>query len=167
MCRYCQCAKAFSTNIAFNEVARQSILSDPDFHHGRYLENDSYPKRGLILARMVGHITYLSEEAMKQKFGRDLKSGKFMYGFDVEFQVESYLRYQGEQFSRNFDANTYLIMTKALDYFDPSREYGHSLTEAMSKTKCQFLIVSFTTDWRFAPSRSQEIVDAPLPIINR
>jgi homoserine O-acetyltransferase/O-succinyltransferase len=135
-------------------------LSDPDFHDGRYLENDSYPKRGLILARMVGHITYLSEEAMKQKFGRDLKSGKFMYGFDVEFQVESYLRYQGEQFSRNFDANTYLIMTKALDYFDPSREYEQSLVKAMSQTKCQFLVVSFTTDWRFTPQRSQEIVDA-------
>ena len=109
---------------------------------------------------MVGHITYLSEEAMKQKFGRDLKSGKFMYGFDVEFQVESYLRYQGEQFSRNFDANTYLIMTKALDYFDPSREYEHSLTKAMSKPKCKFLVISFTTDWRFSPSRSQELVDA-------
>jgi len=152
--------KLSAQNIAFNEVARQSILSDPDFHDGRYLENDSYPKRGLILARMVGHITYLSEEAMKQKFGRDLKSGKFMYGFDVEFQVESYLRYQGEQFSRNFDANTYLIMTKALDYFDPAREYEQSLVKAMSQTKCQFLVVSFTTDWRFTPQRSQEIVDA-------
>jgi len=109
---------------------------------------------------MVGHITYLSEEAMKQKFGRDLKSGKFMYGFDVEFQVESYLRYQGEQFSRNFDANTYLIMTKALDYFDPSREYEQSLTKAMANTQCRFLVVSFTTDWRFSPERSQEIVNA-------
>ena len=109
---------------------------------------------------MVGHITYLSEEAMKQKFRRDLKSGKFMYGFDVEFQVESYLRYQGEQFSRNFDANTYLIMTKALDYFDPAREYEQSLQKAMANTKCKFLVVSFTTDWRFSPERSQEIVDA-------
>jgi homoserine O-acetyltransferase len=152
--------KLDAQNIAFNEVARQSILSDPDFHHGRYLEQDSYPKRGLILARMVGHITYLSEEAMKQKFGRDLKSGKFMYGFDVEFQVESYLRYQGEQFSRNFDANTYLIMTKALDYFDPAREFDASLPQALAHTQCRFLLVSFSTDWRFSPARSQEILNA-------
>ena len=152
--------KLSAQNIAFNEVARQSILSDPDFHEGRYLEQDSYPKRGLILARMVGHITYLSDEAMKQKFGRDLKSGKFMYGFDVEFQVESYLRYQGERFSRNFDANTYLIMTKALDYFDPAREYNASLTKALENTKCRFLVISFDTDWRFSPERSEEIVDA-------
>ncbi|HEX6591780.1 MAG TPA: homoserine O-acetyltransferase, partial [Moraxellaceae bacterium] len=111
--------KLSAQNIAFNEVARQSIISDPDFHGGRYYQYDTYPRRGLILARMVGHITYLSDEAMKQKFGRDLRSGQFMYGFDVEFQVESYLRHQGETFSRNFDANTYLLMTKALDYFDP------------------------------------------------
>ena len=152
--------KLSAQNIAFNEVARQSILSDPDFKDGRYLQAGTYPRRGLILARMVGHITYLTDNAMKAKFGRDLKSGKFMYGFDVEFQVESYLRYQGEQFSRNFDANTYLIMTKALDYFDPSREYQQSLVKAMAQTKCKFLVVSFTTDWRFSPSRSVEIVDA-------
>jgi len=152
--------KLSAQNIAFNEVARQSILSDPDFHGGRYLENQTSPKRGLILARMVGHITYLSEDAMKQKFGRDLKSGSFLYGYDVEFQVESYLRYQGEQFSRNFDANTYLIMTKALDYFDPARDYDGKLEQALADATCRFLIVSFTTDWRFAPSRSREIVDA-------
>jgi homoserine O-acetyltransferase len=141
-------------------VARQSILSDPDFCDGRYLENDTYPRRGLILARMVGHLTYLTDDAMKQKFGRDLKSGKFMYGYDVEFQVESYLRYQGEQFSKNFDANTYLIMTKALDYFDPARDHDEDLRLALARATCRFLVVSFTTDWRFAPSRSQEIVDA-------
>ncbi len=152
--------KLSAQNIAFNEVARQSILSDPDFHAGRYLEQQTFPKRGLILARMVGHITYLSEEAMKEKFGRDLKSGNFLYGYDVEFQVESYLRYQGEQFSRNFDANTYLIMTKALDYFDPARDHDSKLNQALLPATCRFLIVSFTTDWRFAPSRSQEIVDA-------
>lgn len=152
--------KLSAQNIAFNEVARQSILSDPDFHGGRYLEEDTFPKRGLILARMVGHITYLSDDAMKQKFGRDLKSGKFLYGYDVEFQVESYLRYQGEQFSRNFDANTYLIMTKALDYFDPARDYDENLTKSLSRTNARFLVISFTTDWRFSPSRSQEIVDA-------
>jgi homoserine O-acetyltransferase len=109
---------------------------------------------------MVGHITYLSDEAMKQKFGRDLRSGQFMYGFDVEFQVESYLRHQGETFSRNFDANTYLLMTKALDYFDPAREYDNDLNAALRRARCKFLVISFTTDWRFAPERSREIVDA-------
>lgn len=208
--------KLSAQNIAFNEVARQSILSDPDFKDGRYLQAGTYPRRGLILARMVGHITYLTDDAMKAKFGRDLKSGKFMYGYDVEFQVESYLRYQGERFSENFDANTYLLMTKALDYFDPTRGYLTSdcpsapstettepvteledsigasveasktatqieleddlavisnnehnrqqeltaLKAAFAHTQCQYLVVSFTTDWRFAPERSQEIVDA-------
>ncbi|WP_296177416.1 homoserine O-succinyltransferase MetX [Psychrobacter sp. UBA2769] len=171
--------KLSAQNIAFNEVARQSILSDPDFKDGRYLQAGTYPRRGLILARMVGHITYLTDDAMKAKFGRDLKSGKFMYGYDVEFQVESYLRYQGERFSENFDANTYLLMTKALDYFDPTRDYPLAVTlesasvkaesaekelsalkVAFAHTQCQYLVVSFTTDWRFAPERSQEIVDA-------
>lgn len=157
--------KLSAQNIAFNEVARQSILSDPHFHEGRYLEKNTLPKRGLILARMVGHLTYLTEDAMKQKFGRDLKSGKFMYGYDVEFQVESYLRYQGEQFSTRFDANTYLIMTKALDYFDPARNHVNDQGEedlrlAFAEAQCRFLVVSFTTDWRFAPERSREIVSA-------
>lgn len=154
--------KLSAQNIAFNEVARQSILSDPDFNHGRYLQAGTYPRRGLILARMVGHITYLTEDAMMAKFGRDLKSGKFMYGYDVEFQVESYLRYQGERFSENFDANTYLLMTKALDYFDPARDFEgkDALAKALSVSKCQYLVMSFTTDWRFAPERSQEIVNA-------
>lgn len=159
--------KLSAQNIAFNEVARQSILSDPDFHDGWYLEHGTYPRRGLILARMVGHITYITEDAMKAKFGRDLKSGKFMYGYDAEFQVESYLRYQGERFSQNFDANTYLLMTKALDYFDPTRGYvpealpdEQALKETLARTKCQFLVVSFTTDWRFSPERSVELVDA-------
>lgn len=159
--------KLSAQNIAFNEVARQSILSDPNFHHGWYLKKNAYPRHGLVLARMVGHITYITEDAMKVKFGRDLKSGKFMYGYDVEFQVESYLRYQGERFSKNFDANTYLLMTKALDYFDPTRDYTpdgldekESLKQTLARTKCQFLIVSFTSDWRFTPKRSIEIVDA-------
>lgn len=152
--------KLSAQNIAFNEVARQAILSDPDFYGGHYYEQDTYPKRGLILARMVGHITYLSDDAMKQKFGRDLKTGKFLYGYDVEFQVESYLRHQGEMFSKNFDANTYLLMTKALDYFDPARDYNDDLQAALSKANCKFLIISFTTDWRFSPQRSQEIVNA-------
>lgn len=153
--------KLTAQNIAFNEVARQSILSDPDFFAGRYLEKDTAPKRGLVLARMVGHLTYLTEDAMKQKFGRDLKSDKFMYGYDVEFQVESYLRYQGTRFSEHFDANTYLIMTKALDYFDPARDYHNDLQQAFAKAKdVRFLVVSFTTDWRFAPERSQDIVNA-------
>lgn len=161
--------KLSAQNIAFNEVARQSILSDPDFHGGWYLKHGTYPKRGLILARMVGHITYITEDAMKAKFGRDLKSGRFMYGYDVEFQVESYLRYQGERFSQYFDANTYLLMTKALDYFDPTRDYTSdgldertALKQTLSRTNCQFLVVSFTTDWRFSPERSTEIVNALL-----
>ena len=159
--------KLSAQNIAFNEVARQSILSDPNFYDGWYLKKNAYPRHGLILARMVGHITYITEDAMKVKFGRDLKSGKFMYGYDVEFQVESYLRYQGERFSKNFDANTYLLMTKALDYFDPTRDYTkdgldekEALKQTLARTQCQFLIVSFTTDWRFTPERSVEIVDA-------
>lgn len=160
--------KLSAQNIAFNEVARQSILSDPDFCEGRYLQHGKIPKRGLILARMVGHITYLTDEAMRVKFGRDLKAGKLMFNYDVEFQVESYLRYQGERFSERFDANSYLLMTKALDYFDPARGVvdddklsdAEALRQALKDTTCKFLIVSFTTDWRFAPERSQEIVDA-------
>lgn len=160
--------KLSAQNIGFNEVARQSILSDPDFHNGQYLKQGTYPKRGLILARMLGHMTYLTEEAMKHKFGRDLKTGEFLYGYDVEFQVESYLRYQGEQFSEKFDANTYLLMTKALDYFDPARGIvqdesisdEEALKTALTHTECKFLVISFTTDWRFSPERSQEIVNA-------
>ncbi|GAA5129321.1 homoserine O-succinyltransferase MetX [Alloalcanivorax gelatiniphagus] len=152
--------KLSAQNIAFNEVARQSILTDPQFHGGRYYLHDTYPRQGLILARMVGHITYLSDDAMRMKFGRDLRSGRFHFGFDVEFQVESYLRHQGETFSRNFDANTYLLMTKALDYFDPARDYDHSLEKAMEQTRCKFLVMSFNSDWRFAPERSREIVNA-------
>ena len=152
--------KLSAQNIAFNEVARQSILTDPHFHGGRYYLHDTYPRQGLILARMVGHITYLSEDAMRAKFGRDLRAGKFHFGFDVEFQVESYLRHQGETFSRNFDANTYLLMTKALDYYDPARDFDNDLEAALKQTRCRFLVMSFTTDWRFAPQRSEEIVNA-------
>lgn len=151
--------KLSAQNIAFNEVARQAILSDPNFHGGRYYLHDTYPRQGLILARMVGHITYLSDDAMRAKFGRDLRSGRFHFGFDVEFQVESYLRHQGETFSRNFDANTYLLMTKALDYYDPARNFDDSLEKALAATHCKFLVISFTTDWRFSPARSEEIVN--------
>ncbi|SBR51831.1 homoserine O-succinyltransferase MetX [Halomonas sp. HL-93] len=147
-------------NIAFNEVARQAIRSDPEFFGGWYAEHDTVPKRGLKLARMVGHITYLSEDAMGSKFGRDLRSNDLNFGFDVEFQVESYLRYQGDTFSTAFDANTYLLMTKALDYFDPAATQGGDLANALSPAQCPFLIVSFTTDWRFPPPRSRELVDA-------
>lgn len=152
--------KLSAQNIAFNEIARQAIMSDPDFHQGRYYGEKSFPKRGLTLARMLGHVTYLSEHLMRLKFGRELKSGQFNFDFDVEFQVESYLRYQGQVFSENFDANTYLLMTKALDYFDPAAEYGGALEHALLKTKSQFLIMSFTTDWRFSPERSEEMVNA-------
>jgi homoserine O-acetyltransferase len=152
--------KLSAQNIAFNEVARQSILTDPNFHGGRYYLHDTYPRQGLILARMVGHITYLSDDAMRMKFGRDLRSGRFHFGFDVEFQVESYLRHQGETFSRNFDANTNLLMTKALDYFDPARECDGTLEDALADTRCNFLVMSFNSDWRFSPERSREIVNA-------
>ena len=146
-------------NIAFNEVARQAIRSDPDFHDGWYGEHDTLPRRGLKLARMIGHITYLSEAAMGSKFGRDLRQD-LGFGYDVEFQVESYLRYQGDTFSESFDANTYLLMTKALDYFDPAASQGGDLAAALAPAKCPFLVVSFSTDWRFPPWRSRELVDA-------
>ncbi|WP_192035900.1 homoserine O-acetyltransferase [Halomonas sp. YLGW01] len=146
-------------NIAFNEVARQAIRSDPDFFDGWYGEHDTLPRRGLKLARMVGHITYLSERAMGSKFGRDLRQD-LGFGFDVEFQVESYLRHQGDTFSESFDANTYLLMTKALDYFDPAAAHGGDLAAALAPAQCPFLVVSFSTDWRFPPWRSRELVDA-------
>jgi len=146
-------------NIAFNEVARQAIRSDPDFHDGWYGEHDTLPRRGLKLARMVGHITYLSETAMGSKFGRDLRHD-LGYGYEVEFQVESYLRHQGDTFSESFDANTYLLMTKALDYFDPAAPHGGDLAAALAPAQCPFLVVSFSTDWRFPPWRSRELVDA-------
>lgn len=147
-------------NIAFNEVARQSIVSDPDFHGGDYYAHGVIPKRGLKLARMIGHITYLSGDDMSEKFGRALKGDDYNYGLEVDFQVESYLRYQGEKFAEYFDANTYILITKALDYFDPARRTGGDLTLALAKAKAKFLLVSFTTDWRFAPERTREIVEA-------
>jgi len=149
-------------NIAFNEIARQAIQSDPDFCDGWYLLHDKIPRRGLAIARMVGHITYLSEDAMAARFGRDLRSGD-LHGFrdeDVEFQVESYLRYQGSTFSEVFDANTYILITRMLDYFDLAREYGDDPIAAFSRAQAEFLIVAFTSDWRFPPRRSREIVDA-------
>ncbi|WP_458527375.1 homoserine O-succinyltransferase MetX [Onishia taeanensis] len=146
-------------NIAFNEVARQAIRSDPDFFDGWYGEHDTLPRRGLKLARMVGHITYLSETAMGSKFGRDLRQD-LGFGYDVEFQVESYLRHQGDTFSESFDANTYLLMTKALDYFDPAAPHGGDLAAALAPAQCPFLVVSFSTDWRFPPWRSRELADA-------
>ncbi len=154
--------KLSAQNIAFNEIARHAIQSDPDFAEGRYLEQQRVPSKGLGLARMVGHITYLSEDAMASKFGRDLRSGTLEQGADttVEFQVQSYLHYQGQQFSGFFDANTYILMTQALDYFDLAREYGDDPVAAFSRAHCDFLVISFSTDWRFAPARSREIVDA-------
>ncbi|PVZ43038.1 homoserine O-acetyltransferase [Pseudomonas sp. CC120222-01a] len=153
--------KLSAQNIAFNEVARQAILTDPEFHGGSFQDQGVIPKRGLMLARMVGHITYLSDDSMGEKFGRELKSDKLNYDFhSVEFQVESYLRYQGEEFSGRFDANTYLLMTKALDYFDPAAANGGDLAATLAHVKADYCIMSFTTDWRFSPARSREIVDA-------
>lgn len=148
-------------NIAFNDVARQAILTDPDFHQGDYYAFHTTPRRGLRLARMLGHITYLSDDAMGSKFGRVLRHGSFAYHHEVEFEIESYLRYQGDKFAETFDANTYLLMTKALDYFDPA-QHAPSLAAALSPAQASFLVVSFTTDWRFAPERSREIVRALL-----
>jgi len=146
-------------NIAFNEVARQSILSDPDFHEGHFDAHGTKPRRGLRLARMIGHITYLSDEQMEEKFGRSLRDG-LKFSFAPEFEIESYLRHQGEKFAEYFDANTYLRITKALDYFDPAHATGGDLARALEPARCAFLVVSFTTDWRFSPSRSREIVKA-------
>lgn len=152
--------KLSAQNIAFNEVARNAIMSDPDFHDGHYLKHNTIPKAGLMQARMLAHLTYLSDDAMGEKFGRDMKSDEVRYDYSPEFEVESYLHYQGEKFSTTFDANTYLLMTKALDYFDPSQYYDNDLATCLSHAQCKFLVVSFTTDWRFSPERSEEIVDA-------
>ena len=149
-------------NIAFNEVARQAIMTDPDFHGGHYYEKGVVPTRGLRIARMIGHITYLSGEAMAEKFGRLLHRGAPGFDFDIDFEVESYLRYQGDKFSSYFDANTYLRITKALDYFDPAAEYGGNLSVALARAKAAFLVASFKSDWRFPPPRSREIVRALL-----
>ena len=149
-------------NIAFNEIARQAIQADPSFCGGHYREHDTNPSQGLALARMVGHVTYLSDDAMANKFGRDLRSGSIEQNLDdeVEFQVESYLRYQGSQFSTAFDANTYILMTRALDYFDIAADFNGDAVKAFSTTQAQFLVVSFSTDWRFSPRRSREITNA-------
>ena len=147
-------------NIAFNEVARQAILSDAQFHSGRYLQQNVTPTQGVMLARMVGHITYQSDDGLRLKFGREVRTGDLTMGRDVQFQVESYLHHQGRSFSQRFDANTYLLMTRAIDFFDPAREYGDSLENAMAQAHSDFLVISFSTDWRFSPARSEEIVDA-------
>ncbi len=147
-------------NIAFNEVARTAIRSDPDFHGGDYYAKGVVPKRGLRVARMIGHITYLSDDDMAEKFGRSLRTADYAFGFGAEFEVESYLRYQGDKFSEYFDANTYLLITRALDYFDPARACGGSLVQALAPATARYLLVSFTTDWRFAPARAREIVEA-------
>ncbi len=156
-------------NIAFNEVARRAIVTDPDFHGGHFYEHGVVPQRGLRIARMVGHITYLSDDVMNEKFGRELREPQvgsatgYKYSTqDVEFQIESYLRYQGDKFSEYFDANTYLLITRALDYFDPARTYGGNLSAAFARTTAKFLLVSFSTDWRFSPARSHEMVQALL-----
>jgi homoserine O-acetyltransferase len=147
-------------NIAFNDVARTAIRSDPDFHGGDYYARGVVPKRGLRVARMIGHITYLSDDVMAEKFGRSLRTPDYEFGYGVEFEVESYLRYQGDKFSEYFDANTYLLITRALDYFDPARACGGDLVKALEAAQARFLLVSFTTDWRFAPARTREIVEA-------
>ncbi len=149
-------------NIAFNEVARRAIVTDPDFHGGHFYEHGVVPGRGLRVARMIGHITYLAEDAMDLKFGRALRAAELAYSTQaIEFQIESYLRHQGDKFSEYFDANTYLLITRALDYFDPASAHGGDLSRAFAAARAnRFLVVSFTTDWRFSPARSREIVKA-------
>jgi homoserine O-acetyltransferase len=151
-------------NIAFNEVARRAIVTDPDFHGGHFYRHNVVPKRGLRIARMIGHITYLSDDVMNTKFGRQLVAdAAYHYSTqEMEFQIESYLRYQGDKFAEYFDANTYLLITRALDYFDPAREFGGNLSRALARAACKFLLISFTTDWRFSPARSREVVKALL-----
>jgi len=150
-------------NIAFNEVARRAIITDPDFHGGHFYEHQAIPKRGLRVARMIGHITYLSDDVMEQKFGREMRAAELGYSTqDIEFQIESYLRHQGDKFSEYFDANTYLLITRALDYFDPARAHGGDLSRTFASARCKYLLASFTTDWRFSPARSREIVKALL-----
>jgi len=152
--------KLSAQNIAFNEVARQAITTDPDFYGGNFYAQGVVPRRGLRLARMLGHITYLSDDAMAEKFGRSLRTGTIKFNFDVEFEIESYLRHQGDKFGEYFDANTYLRITKALDYYDPAAEFDGNLSAAMARARAAFLVVSFTSDWRFSPARSREIVKA-------
>ena len=158
--------KLSAQNIGFNEVARRAIITDPEFHGGDYYAHQVVPRHGLAVARMIGHITYLSDDDMAEKFGRSRREpaadGAYRYGYGVEFEVESYLRYQGEKFSRYFDANTYLLITRALDYFDPARQTGGDLARALQPATADFILVSFTTDWRFPPARSREIVKALL-----
>jgi homoserine O-acetyltransferase len=158
--------KLSAQNIAFNDVARQAILSDPDYHGGDFYEHSVVPKNGLKVARMIGHITYLSDDDMAEKFGRKLRdmaaSGDYKFGFGIDFEIESYLRYQGDKFAEYFDANTYLLITKALDYFDPARKFDGDLTRTLAATRAKFFLASFTTDWRFSPERSREIVQALL-----
>jgi homoserine O-acetyltransferase len=150
-------------NIAFNEVARRAIVTDPDFHGGHFYAHGVVPKRGLRVARMIGHITYLSDDVMEKKFGRELRAAELGYSTqDIEFQIESYLRHQGDKFSEYFDANTYLLITRALDYFDPAREHGGDLSRSFASARCKYLLASFSTDWRFSPARSREIVKALL-----
>ncbi|MFY4698629.1 homoserine O-succinyltransferase MetX [Burkholderia glumae] len=161
--------KLSAQNIAFNEVARSAILSDPDFHGGNYYAHQVIPRRGLRVARMIGHITYLSDDDMAEKFGRALRRADgaldaYNFNFDVEFEVESYLRYQGDKFADYFDANTYLLITRALDYFDPAKAFGGDLSAALERSRAKYLVASFTTDWRFAPARSRELVKALLDI---
>ena len=154
--------KLSAQNIAFNEVARQAITTDPEFYGGNYYSQGVVPKRGLRIARMIGHITYLSDDAMAEKFGRERRGVELKFNFDVEFQIESYLRYQADKFAERFDANTYLRITKALDYFDPAAVSGGDLSAALASAEARFLVVSFTSDWRFSPARSHEIVKALL-----
>jgi homoserine O-acetyltransferase len=154
--------KLSAQNIAFNEVARRAIISDSQFHDGRYLDQDSSPKQGLALARMIAHLTYLSDSALGSKFGRLIRNGDIDAAEKalVEFEISSYLNYQGDKFANKFDANSYILITKMLDYFDLAHAFNDEVVEAFSQSSCNFLVVSFSSDWRFSPKCSKEITDA-------
>ncbi|WP_425501964.1 homoserine O-acetyltransferase MetX [Sneathiella aquimaris] len=154
-------AKHSAQNIAFHEVGRQAVMADPNWHGGHYQEQNSKPRAGLAVARMAAHVTYLSESALHRKFGRNLQDrDKLAYGFDADFQVESYLRYQGINFVDRFDPNSYLYITRAMDYFDLARDNGGSLAKAFEGADTRFCVVSFSSDWLFPTTESKEIVRA-------
>ena len=154
-------ARHSSQNIAFHEVGRQAVMADPEWRKGRYLEEGTNPAKGLAVARMAAHITYLSDEALHKKFGRNLQDrDKLGFGFDADFQVESYLRHQGSGFVDRFDANSYLYITRAMDYFDLPAEYGGKLANAFLGTKARFCVVSFTSDWLYPTRENRQIVQA-------
>lgn len=158
-------AKFSAQNIAFNEIGRQSIIADANWHEGSYSQHNTYPDKGLAIARMMAHVTYMSESKLAEKFGRKLQEkSNITYGFDADFQIESYLRYQGRSFIERFDPNSYLYITRAMDYFDLAQQYSGDLTKAFVNSKeCQVCVVSFSSDWMFTTAEAKQIIMALSP----